>query len=101
LEIDLVIDKGHSGALVTIVARETNSAVSKRVNDKSADIVTAATISLLEPYKAAVLTITADTGKELAYHQKMIAALDATVYFADPYCSWQRGLNENTNGLLR
>jgi IS30 family transposase len=83
------------------VARATSSAVSKRVNGKSADIVTAVAISLLEPYKAAVLTITADTGKEFAYHQKMIAALDATVYFADPYSSWQRGLNENKNGLLR
>jgi IS30 family transposase len=70
------------------VAHATSSAVSERVNGKSADIVTAATISLLESYKAVVLTITADTGKEFAYHQKMIAALDATVYFADPYSSW-------------
>jgi IS30 family transposase len=100
-EIDLVIGKGHRGALVTIVARATSFTVSKRVNGKSADIVTAATISLLEPYKAAVLTITADNGKEFAYHEKMTAALAATVYFADPYSSWQRGLNENKNGLLR
>jgi IS30 family transposase len=86
-EIDLVIGKDHSGALVTIVERATSFTVSERVNSKSVDIVTAATISLLEPYKAVVLTI--------------IAALDAAVYFADPYSSWQRGLNENTNGLLR
>jgi IS30 family transposase len=90
-EIDLVIGKGHSGALVTIVERATSFAVSKWVNGKSVDIVTAATISFLEPYKAAVLTITADNRKEFAYHEKMIAALDATLYFADPYCSWQRG----------
>jgi IS30 family transposase len=100
-EIDLVIGKGHSCALVTIVERATSITVTKRVNSKSADIVTAATISLLKPYKAAVLTITADNGKEFAYHRKMTAALDAAVYFADPYSSWQRGLNENTNGLLR
>jgi IS30 family transposase len=100
-EIDLVIGKGHSGALVTIVACAMSFTVSKRVNGKSANIVTAATISLLEPYKAAVLTITADNGKEFAYHEKMTTALDVTVYFADPYSSWQRGLNENTNGLLR
>jgi IS30 family transposase len=100
-EIDLVIGKGDSGALVTIVARATSFTVSKRVNGKSADIVTAETISLLEPYRAAVLTITADNEKELAYPEKMAAALDATVYFADTYSSWQRGLNENTNGLLR
>ena len=63
--------------------------------------MTAATIALLAPYKDAVLTITADNGKEFAYHEAMTKALGAAVYFADPYCSWQRGLNENTNGLLR
>lgn len=100
-EIDLVIGKGHSGALVTIVERATSFTVSKRVNDKSAAGVTAATIELLRPYKTAVLTITADNGKEFAYHQTVTEALGAAVYFADPYSSWQRGLNENTNGLLR
>lgn len=100
-EIDLVIGKGHSGALVTVVERKTSFTVSTRVNDKSAETVTAATIALLDPYRSAVLTITADNGKEFAYHEKVTEALDAKVYFADPYCSWQRGLNENTNGLLR
>ncbi|MFT6255943.1 MAG: IS30 family transposase [Cellvibrionaceae bacterium] len=53
------------------------------------------------PHKDAVLTITADNGKEFAYHEQITQALNAPVYFAVPYCSWQRGLNENTNGLLR
>jgi IS30 family transposase len=100
-EIDLVIGKGHSGALVTIVERATSFTVSMRINDKSAKTVTAATIALLVPFKDLVLTITADNGKEFAYHEQIAAALDAQVYFADPYSSWQRGLNENTNGLLR
>ena len=100
-EIDLVIGKGHSGALVTIVERKTSFTVSTRVNDKTAETVTAATIALLQPYKDAVKTITADNGKEFAYHEKMTESLGCGVYFADPYCSWQRGLNENTNGLLR
>jgi IS30 family transposase len=100
-EIDLVIGKGHSGALVTIVERKTSFTVSTRINDKKAETVTAATIALLEPFKDAVLTITADNGKEFAYHEQMTKALNAKVYFADPYSSWQRGLNENTNGLLR
>lgn len=100
-EIDLVIGKGHSGALVTIVERKTSFTVSTRINDKTAETVTAATIALLAPFKDAVLTITADNGKEFAYHEKMTEALGAKVYFADPYSSWQRGLNENTNGLLR
>ena len=100
-EIDLVIGKGHSGALVTIVDRTTSFTVSKRINNKMAQTVTDATIDLLRPFKGAVLTITADNGKEFAYHEQMTEALGAQVYFADPYCSWQRGLNENTNGLLR
>ena len=100
-EIDLVIGQGHSGALVTIVDRATSFTVSKRINNKMAQTVTDATIDLLRPFKGAVLTITADNGKEFAYHEQMTEALGAQVYFADPYCSWQRGLNENTNGLLR
>jgi IS30 family transposase len=100
-EIDLVIGKGHSGALVTIVERKTSFTVSMRVDDKSARSVTAATIELLSPFKAAVFTITADNGKEFAYHEVMTEHLKCGVYFADPYCSWQRGLNENTNWLLR
>jgi len=65
-EIDLVIGKGHSGALVIIVERATSFAVSKRINDKSAHTVTMATIALLTPFKDMVLTITADNGKEFA-----------------------------------
>jgi len=100
-EIDTVVGKGHSGALVTIVERVTKTLVSKRVNRKTADEVTKATIELLTPYKDVVHTITADNGKEFAYHKKISEALSADVYFAHPYSSWERGLNENTNGLLR
>ncbi|WP_444932314.1 IS30 family transposase [Microbulbifer sp. SSSA002] len=64
-------------------------------------MVAQATIALLEPYRDFVHTITADNGKEFALHEKIGEALDAKVYFAHPYSSWERGLNENTNGLLR
>ena len=100
-EIDLVIGKGHRGALLTIVERATSFTVTKRIFDKSARTVTDATIELLTPFKDCVLTITADNGKEFAYHQEVSNGLGCDYYFADPYCSWQRGLNENTNGLLR
>jgi IS30 family transposase len=53
------------------------------------------------PYKGAVHTITADNGKEFAYHEQISKALCTDVYFANPYSSWERGLNENSNGLLR
>lgn len=100
-EIDTVIGKGHSGALVTIVERFTMKTLSARVKSKSAPDVTRATINLLKPYKALVHTITADNGKEFSYHQRISQALEADVYFAHPYSSWERGLNENTNGLIR
>jgi IS30 family transposase len=100
-EIDTVIGKGHSGALVTIVERKTRFTVSKRVNSKSAAEVTAATITLLTPFKDLVQSITADNGKEFAYHEAISESLGCDFYFAHPYHSWERGLNENTNGLLR
>lgn len=100
-EIDTVIGKGHSGALVTIAERSTQFTLSARLDDKSAEAVTEATIELLKPFAAALRTITADNGKEFAYHEKITQALGAQVYFAHPYHSWERGLNENTNGLLR
>lgn len=100
-EIDLVIGKSHRGALLTIVERATSYTVTKRIFDKSARTVTDATIRLLTPFKDVVLTITADNGKEFAYHKEVAKELTCDVFFADPYCSWQRGLNENTNGLLR
>ena len=100
-EIDTVIGKGHSGALVTIVERVTKYTVSAQVNSKSAADVTEATIRLLKPLKNCVHTITADNGKEFSYHEKIAKSLVADIYFAHPYSSWERGLNENTNGLLR
>lgn len=99
-EIDTVIGKGHSGALVTIVERVTQFTLSAQVSGKTAEEVTTATINLLTPYKEALHTITADNGKEFAFHEKITKDLGAQVYFAHPYHSWERGLNENTNGLL-
>jgi transposase, IS30 family len=100
-EIDTVIGKNHQGALVTIVDRVSKLTLIKKVPSKHADIVAEATITLLRPYLDRALTITADNGKEFAGHEKIKVALAAEVYFAHPYSSWERGLNENTNGLIR
>jgi IS30 family transposase len=100
-EIDTVIGKGNSGALVTIVERVTNFTVPAQVNCKSAQAVSKATIMLLKPYKESVLSITAGNDKEFAYHEGISKALLTEFYFAHPYSSWERGLNDNTNGLLR
>jgi IS30 family transposase len=88
-EIDTVIGKGHKGALVAIVERVTKFTRSCRVASKSTACVTAATIRLLTPYKKLVLSITADNGKEFAYHEKIAAKRQCDVYFANPYCSWE------------
>jgi IS30 family transposase len=100
-EIDTVIGQNHQGALVTIVDRVSKFTLIKKVASKHAEVVTAATISLLQPYLDKTLTITADNGKEFADHETIKEQLNADVYFAHPYHSWERGLNENTNGLIR
>lgn len=100
-EVDTIIGKRHKGALVTAVERKTKFTCIKHVADKKADTVTQALIDILSPYKNRVLTITVDNGKEFACHQKIAQALGAAVYFAHPYHAWERGLNENTNGLIR
>ena len=87
--------------MVTLVERVTKFTLCAPISNKSADAVTHATIELLLPYKHIVHTITSDNGKEFAKHEIVSKALDSTFYFADPYCSWQRGLNENHNRLLR
>ena len=63
--------------------------------------VTEAVITLLRPHRGQCHTLTFDNGKEFAEHAFMAQCLSAKVYFAHPYCSWERGLNENHNGLLR
>jgi len=73
----------------------------KKLEKKTADAVALATIELLRLNRDRVLTITADRGKEFADHSKVAKALQCGYYFAHPYSSWERGLNENTNGLLR
>jgi len=100
-EIDTVIGKNHQGVLVTLVERVSKLTLIKKVASKHAEVVTEATIQLLMPYRDKTLTVTADNGKEFAGHEQIKVALNADVYFAHPYSSWERGLNENTNGLIR
>ena len=73
----------------------------KKLRNKSAVLTEKAVIELLEPHKNKVHTITADNGTEFANHKKISNSLNINFYFAHPYSSWERGLNENTNGLIR
>ena len=100
-EGDTVIGKSHRGALVTLAERKSRYILVAQVPDKHASGVTAAITRLLRPHKGKCYTMTFDNGKEFAEHETIAAELDADVYFAHPYHSWERGLNENSNGLLR
>ena len=100
-EGDTVIGKGRKNAFVTMVERKTLYLVVKRIESKHADITAGALIESMMPLKDSVLTITLDNGKEFAQHERVSEQLGADIYFAHPYSSWERGINENTNGLLR
>jgi len=100
-ELDTVIGKNHQQALVTIVERKARLSVSKKVTRKTSKCVTNAIIELLMPFKSWVHTLTADNGREFAGHIEVAKKLEADFYFAHPFASWERGLNENTNGLIR
>jgi len=100
-EVDTIIGKDHKGAIVTLVDRKSKYTLMRIVKSKHADVVTEAIIELLQPIKHLVHTITADNGKEFSYHEEVTKALNIKFYFCDPYSSWQRGLNEHTNGLIR
>ena len=86
---------------MTLVERKSCYAVIAKVINKTADLVSSAIISKLSPMAPLVKTITFDNGKEFAEHSRIDTALKSTTYFADPFASWQRGSNENFNGLLR
>ena len=100
-EGDTVIGKGHRGALVTLVERKSLYTVIRAVLHKTAEAVRDAVVDGLTPYIDRVHTITYDNGREFTDHEGMASDLDACIYFAHPYASWERGLNENTNGLIR
>jgi len=100
-EADLVIGAGHRQALVTLNERKSRYALIAHVPDKTADVVSNAMISMLTPIKACVHTLTTDNGREFAGHERIARTLDADFYFAHPYASWERGANENMNGLIR
>ena len=100
-EGDTVIGAAHKQAIVTLVERKSGFAVLAKVSNKTTDLVRRAIEIKLKPLCSRVKTLTVDNGKEFADHQAVDQALGIQTFFADPYCSWQRGSNENFNGLLR
>ncbi len=100
-ECDTVIGKDRKSVLVTVVDRASLFTCCSRVYSRTAQVVASAIIRLLLPYKHKVKTLTFDNGSEFNQHSRIAKTLDAKTYFAHPYSSWERGINENTNGLLR
>lgn len=100
-EIDTIIGKGRKGAIVVTVERKSGFFLMKKLNGKDAAVLAKAVVRLLAPYKSKVFTITSDNGLEFAEHGSMAKKLEAKFYFAHPYSSWERGLSEYTNKLIR
>jgi len=100
-ELDTVIGKNHQQALVTLVERKSRLTLIAKVIRKTAENVSDSIVSLLSTLKPWVHTLTSDNGREFARHTYIAKKLKAKFYFAHPYASWERGLNENTNGLIR
>ncbi len=99
VELDTIIGKGRRQAIVTIVDRKSKLLKMKKVKRKTAPLVRKAICNKLKGLT--IHTLTADNGTEFAEHRKIAKALGADFYFCHPYSSWERGLNENTNGLIR
>ena len=100
-ECDTVIGASHKGAVVTMVERKSGYAVMTKVEKKTSELVSSAIVDKLQPLAARVKTLTFDNGKEFAGHAHIDQQLQSTAYFARPFASWERGSNENLNGLLR
>ncbi len=100
-ELDTIIGARHRGALLSPVDRASRYTVLEWLEGKASKAVSEALIRRMHPLRDRVLTCTADNGKELAGHPAIAAALQAGFYFATPCHSWERGLNEHTNGLVR
>jgi len=100
-EIDTIVGKNNKGAIVTLVERKSAFTLMAKLNSKNADELASTVVNLMAPYKEKVLSITSDNGSEFTRHQRIAKKLQTEFFFAHPYSSWERGLNENTNKLIR
>ena len=101
LEIDTIIGKNHQEAILSINDRVSSLLWMAKLNGKNAAELARKAIEILESQANWLHTITSDNGKEFAEHIKIATALNIDFFFARPYHSWERGANENTNGLIR
>ena len=101
-EMDTIVGRGNHGAIVTLIERSTSMLFMRKLKKgKNAKELARTVIHLLSPFKEHVKSITTDNGTEFACHEMIGKSLGVTIYFADPYASWQKGAIENANGLIR
>jgi IS30 family transposase len=100
-EGDTVMGANHQQAIVSLIERKSRFALMAKVERKTAQATADVIIGLLAPFKVRVRSLTTDNGTEFAHHARIAEQLDTDVYFAHPYASWERGANENLNGLIR
>ncbi|HVF45725.1 MAG TPA: IS30 family transposase [Pyrinomonadaceae bacterium] len=100
-EADTIVGRRGRGALLSPVERKSKLVRLWWVERKGAEEVAEASLTVLRPLAERVLTLTSDNGGEFAHHQRISEGLGADFYFARPHASWERGVNENTNGLVR
>lgn len=100
-ELDTIIGKNQQQAVLSVVERVSKFTLLKKLPRKTSQLTSRALIEGLSQYKPFVHTLTSDNGSEFAGHETVSAELEADFFFAHPYSSWERGLNENTNGLVR
>ena len=100
-EIDTIIGKDHKGAILTVVERVTKHTSIVKLPNKSDEAVTEALTDLAKRLPFKLTSLTSDNGTEFADYANIKKLLNCDFYFAHPYSSWERGLNENTNGLIR
>jgi IS30 family transposase len=101
-EGDTIESAGKNAYIATFVDRKTKLLLAKIMPDKRAETLNKAAVRAFKPIPARMRnTLTVDNGKEFAAHKSLSQALGIDIYFAHPYCSWERGLDEYTNGLIR
>lgn len=100
-EVDTIVGKDQKSALVVATERKTKLTRIRKIENFKAENTAQMVIAMLRKYKKWVHTITMDNGKEFYRHTLIAKALNAATYFCRPYHSWEKGLVENTNGLIR
>jgi len=100
-EVDTMLGSKNKDVMVTLTERKSRFVLVGKVKARTAQAVRSQICTLLLPIKDKVHTLTSDHGKEFAHHEQIAETLDLKFYFAHPYAAWERGTNENTNGLLR